>query len=222
MLPCFNEEANVEAAVTNVLQWFDGHGYDGEVIAVNDGSVDGTAALLEKLQARHPRVTVCTHATNQGYGRAVRTGLDRAQKAWMGFMDGDRQFRAEDFEKLLPHTADFAFVTGRRHRRADPFIRRINAKLFACLNFLVLGIWVRDTNCAMKLWKRDIWPTIRPQAATGSLFNAEMFYRMKLNNIAWKQTFVEHYPRTAGTQTGANVGVILRMFRDLWLLKTGD
>jgi dolichol-phosphate mannosyltransferase len=98
-------------------------------------------------------------------------------------------------------------------------LRIINAKLFGILSYLMLGIWVRDINCAMKVFRRDLWKTIRPRVATGALVNAEMFYRMKRKNILWKQVDVHHYPRQFGTQTGAKLSVILRMFKELWTLR---
>lgn len=219
ILPCYNEEANIEATVRAVAAWMTKEKYGGEIIAVNDGSTDRTKQVLEGLRKEFPQLRVLHHPRNLGYGSAVRTGLDAATGDIMGYMDSDGQFDPEDFAHLLPFLAEYDFVTGRRLKRADPLIRKINAKLFALLNVLVLGIWVRDINCAMKLWKRSLWPHIRPSFATGALVNAEMFHRMKRNRIAWKQVFVRHFPRRSGKQTGANIRVILRMFVDLFALK---
>jgi len=220
VLPCYNEEPNIAFTVQDVLTYFSEEGIQVEIIAVNDGSSDGTAAELSRLEKQHPELKVVTHETNKGYGSAVRSGCDAATKEWIGYMDSDGQFKAHDFNQLLPLTHEYAIVTGRRRKRADPFMRKINAKGFALLNFFILGIWVRDINCAMKLFHRDAWQKIRPEFATGALFNAEVFYRARKQGIVWKSEFVEHYPRTAGTQTGANLGVILRMFRDMWKLRT--
>ncbi|MEI8230667.1 MAG: glycosyltransferase family 2 protein [Candidatus Peregrinibacteria bacterium] len=219
ILPCYNEEPNVGETVRACQQWMEKEGIDGEIIAVNDGSKDGTQEVLETLQKEILNLVIVRHAVNLGYGSAVRSGCDKASQEYVAYMDSDGQFNPEDFGQLLPLLNEYDFVTGRRLKRADPFIRRINAKLFALLNFFVLGIWVRDINCAMKVWKRSLWPTIRPTFSTGALINAEMFYRMQQNGIRWKQVMVHHYPRLRGTQTGANLKVILRMFTDLFKLK---
>jgi glycosyltransferase involved in cell wall biosynthesis len=218
-LPCYNEEANVEQTIRDVLRWFVEDQVDGEIIAVNDGSRDGTGAVLARLAAEISQLKVVTHEVNRGYGCAVQSGLDAGTKEWIAFMDSDGQFKAHDFRKLLPFVGEYAIITGRRRKRADPFMRKLNAKGFAVLNVLILGIWVRDINCAMKMFRRDIWSTICPEFATGALFNAETFYRAKRKGIAWKQVFVEHYPRLYGQQTGAKLSVILRMFRDLVRLR---
>ena len=219
ILPCYNEEENVEKTVLDVIAWFKEDGIDGEVIAVDDGSSDRTAEVLRKLEKEHPQLKVVMHSKNLGYGSAVRSGLDAGTKEWLAYMDSDGQFRPTDFRKLLPHTDKFEIVTGRRLKRADPLVRKLNAKLFAMLNVIVLGIWVRDINCAMKIFKRSIWKTVRPEFSTGALFNAEVFYRAKQHSISWKQDFVNHYPRLHGKQTGANPFVILKMFRDLVQLR---
>lgn len=219
ILPCYNEEANIERTVRDVAQWFAEDGIEGEIIAVNDGSVDRTALRLEILCRDIPALRVVTHDVNRGYGAAVRSGLDAATKEHMAYMDSDGQFDPRDFRKLIPHLTHFAFVTGRRIQRADSFMRKVNAKLFGFLTFAALGVWVRDVNCAMKIWRTDIWPKIRPVCSTGALINAEIFLRLKEEGIAWEQVPVPHYARKFGTQTGANLAVILRMFRELWQLK---
>lgn len=219
ILPCFNEAANIRTAVEGVLQWYSAAGIDGEVIAVNDGSLDTTGSILSSLAAASPRVRVVTHERNRGYGAAVFSGLDAARGEIMGFMDSDGQFDPKDFSLLLPLLDRAPFVTGRRRHRADPFMRKVNAKLFGFLSFVILGIWVRDVNCAMKLWKREIWQTIRPRVATGALVNAEMYFRLQRAGLTYAQVDVGHYPRKFGLQTGAKVSVILRMLRELWRLR---
>lgn len=237
VLPCFNEEHNIEGTVAGLRSWALQERLELEIVAVDDGSTDGTWGVLQKLAEEKPSLRLVRHERNLGYGSAVRTGCDAAMDApltrslppgeergsggdhFIGFMDSDGQFRAEDFGKLLPFLSEYAFVTGRRLKRADPFMRKLNAKLFALLNLVVLGIWVRDINCAMKVWRRELWPRIRPEFSTGALINAEMFYRMHRLGIPWKQVFVQHYPRLKGVQTGANLRVILRMFRDLVALR---
>lgn len=220
VLPCFNEEENIAATVQDVLAWFTASGRDGEVIVVNDGSRDRSGEIADELAGKDARVRVVHHREgNRGYGAAVRSGCDAAKGEWIGFMDSDRQFRAEDFEKLIPYMSEYQFVTGVRRHRADPFIRKVNAKLFGGLVFITLGMWIRDINCAMKLFTADLWKQIRPEYSTGALFNAEVFYGLKLLRVPYKQVPVPHYPREYGTQTGAKPWVIFTMFIELAKLR---
>ncbi|MCP4378621.1 MAG: glycosyltransferase family 2 protein [bacterium] len=219
VLPCFNEVENIQTTVTDVLQWFEADGIDGDVIAVDDGSTDGTGLLLDSLAGHHPCLQVVHHKANLGYGSAVRSGCDRATKAWIAFMDSDGQFRAVDLRRLVVWMDQFEVIVGRRHKRADRIDRHLYAGAYAILVFLVLRIRVRDINCAMKLFRRSLWTTIRPDIATGALFNAEVFYNLKQNGIPWRQVAVDHYPRRHGQQSGSAPQVILTMFRDLWRLQ---
>ncbi len=219
VLPCYNEEQNITNTVNDVSSWMQGRSIGGEIIVVNDGSTDGTGRVLESLKASHPNLRVIDHHRNSGYGAAVRTGCDSATMEIIGFMDSDGQFHAEDFDALLPYLSQFSFVTGRRKHRADPFMRKMNAKLFGLLSFVVLGIWVRDINCALKVFTKETWKRVRPTHSTGALVNAEVFYNLKRQNIPWHQVDVSHYPRVHGTQTGANLSVILNMFREMLALK---
>ncbi|MDD4286903.1 MAG: glycosyltransferase family 2 protein [Candidatus Peribacteraceae bacterium] len=237
VLPCYNEEHNIEGTIQDLRSWGAQEGVELEIVAVDDGSTDGTWGILQRLAGETSRIRLVRHERNLGYGSAVRAGCDAAMDApitrslppggergsgedhFIGFMDSDGQFKAEDWSKLLPFLGEYQFVTGRRLHRADPFIRKVNAKLFGILTFLVLGVWIRDINCAMKVWRRDLWPRIRPVHATGALINAEMFYRLHRLGIPWKTVPVHHYPRLKGVQTGAHLGVIFRMFRDLLALR---
>jgi glycosyltransferase involved in cell wall biosynthesis len=166
-----------------------------------------------------PNLKVVQHEKNLGYGSAVRSGCDQADKQWIAFMDSDGQFRASDISRLLALTPQAEYVTGIREHRADWVQRRLNSFLYGALVRIFLGVKVSDVNCGMKVFRRTLWPRIRPVYATGALINAEIFYALKNAKIPWKETLVPHYPRMAGTPTGANPRVILRMFKELWLLK---
>ena len=219
ILPCLNEEQNIEKTVRDANSWFRDASIDGEIIVVNDGSIDDTQRIVERLQSDIPCLRIIRYAHNQGYGSAVSSGCDAATKEFVAFMDSDGQFDVADFDRLLPHLRDVDFVTGRRRKRADPFLRKMNAKLFGLLVWVMLGVWVRDINCGMKIFRRSTWQKVRPRHSTGALINAEIFSRLRALDIPWHQVDVPHYPRRFGQQTGANPGVIARMFKELWRLR---
>jgi len=215
VLPCFNEEENIEHTVREVLSWFVQENIDGEVIVVNDGSTDRSAEILESLEAKNTAVQVVTHQKNRGYGLAVRSGLDNAQKTAIAFMDSDGQFHIADLGKLLPSLSSYDFVTGRRRKRADSITRNMFGKVLGVLIFTVFGLWIRDVNCGMKIMKKSVWPTLRPLYGTEKFFNTELYLRAKYAGISWKQIDVPHYPRRAGTPTGGSGRVIFGMIREL-------
>lgn len=212
VLPCYNEEENIEATVRDAFRLFGE--IEGEVIVVDDGSQDSTREILQTLPVR-----IIGHARNLGYGAAVRSGCDNARGDLIVFMDSDGQFHARDILRLLRYVEEFPFVAGERIDRADPFMRSWNARIYEYLVRLVLGVDVYDINCGMKVFRREIWPIIRPRHSTGALFNAEMFLRLEKGGIPWAKIPVPHYPRMAGQSTGANVDVIWKMLKELWGLR---
>jgi glycosyltransferase involved in cell wall biosynthesis len=186
----------------------------------NDGSRDRTGDILDHLTHEFPKLRPQHHPQNRGYGAALRTGFDAARKDFIFYMDGDGQFKIRDLDSLLPlATDDRHIVTGYRIERRDPFIRRLNALLFG--GFLVrilLGVRVRDLNCAFKLIPLKVLRAITLES-TGALINAELYGRAVRKGFGIKEVGVHHYPRTAGVQTGAHLSVILRAFYDLVRLR---
>jgi glycosyltransferase involved in cell wall biosynthesis len=220
VLPAYNEEANVERVARDCTAYLDGLGIDYELLIVNDGSADRTGDILEGLKASLPRLRPLHHPQNRGYGAALRTGFDNAAKRFVFYMDGDGQFDIKNLDVILPlATDDDNIVTGYRIERRDPFIRRMNAKLFG--GFLVrilLGVYVRDLNCAFKLIPKKVLDSITLES-TGALINAEMYGRAIRKGFGIKEVGVHHYPRTAGVQTGAHLSVIVRAFLELFRLR---
>ncbi|PIR53020.1 glycosyltransferase family 2 protein [Candidatus Peregrinibacteria bacterium CG10_big_fil_rev_8_21_14_0_10_49_10] len=219
VLPCFNEEENIERTIRDVVSWFLADGVEGEIIVVNDGSTDGTADILDQLEQEIPFLRIVTHQQNKGYGATLRDGCDTAQKQYIGFMDSDGQFHAEELAALIPHLSVYRLVAGVRKKRADPWNRRLNAWLYGLLMRSILGVKKTDVNCALVLFERSLWQTIRPIHGTGALYCGEMYFRLRKAGIPFFQVPVDHYPRTAGAPTGSNPGVILRMFRELVQLR---
>jgi glycosyltransferase involved in cell wall biosynthesis len=219
VLPCFNEERNIERTVRLAFEWID-HAHPGsEVIVVDDGSRDRSRDVLQRLQREFPSLVVLTHDRNRGYGATVRDGCDRAARDVIAFMDSDGQFQPVDIDRLLARLNETEFVAGRREHRADPPLRRLTAFLYGLLVRITLGIRLRDINCGMKAFTRRVWRIIRPTLATGALINAEIFARLQKNGIPWTQVDVPHYPRLYGKPTGLKPRVVLRMFRELQELK---
>lgn len=217
--PCYNEEENIAYTVRESLQWFDKQGIDGEVIVVDDGSKDASPTILKELAAEDSRVKIVTHQVNQGYGLAVRSGCDAASKSYIAFMDSDGQFHVSDLALLIPYLTEYEFVPGRRRNRADPFVRNAFGKILGLLIYGTFGLWVRDVNCGLKAFSAEVWPVIRPLYGTEKFFNTELYLRLKNAGIPWRQVDVPHYPRRAGSPTGASFHVIFGMFRELWNLK---
>ncbi len=220
VLPAFNEEANVENVVRTSVAYLAARMPEYELLVVNDGSRDRTGEILARLQQEFPRLRPLHHAQNRGYGAALRTGFDAASKHFVFYMDGDGQFDIHDLDHLFPLATDEDhIVTGYRIERRDPFIRRLNARLFGgWLVRVMLGVRVRDLNCAFKLIPKKVLQAIVLESP-GALINAELYGRAVRKGFGIKEVGVHHYPRAAGVQTGAHLRVIIRAFYDLFRLR---
>src|SRR5262249_62112581 len=89
---------------------------DYEVLVVDDGSSDATAAAVEAESVSRPHVRLVRHETNRGYGAALRTGFTAARCELVAFTDADCQFLLEDLGLLLPLSRDFTLAGGYRLR----------------------------------------------------------------------------------------------------------
>ncbi len=193
-----------------------------EIVIVNDGSRDATGAIADRLAAAHPDVVRAVHhPTNYGYGAALRSGFRAARYELVGFTDGDRQFRVEDLGRLTarlagPDAPDV--VAGYRIKRADPFIRTAYARAYRFANRVWFGLRVRDVDCACKLFRREALSTIRVESG-GAFFSAELLIKLEASGKRIVEVGVPHYPRTAGSPTGAKPSVIWRAVKDFWSLR---
>lgn len=215
VLPAYNEEQVIEGTLMDVLDVLNAWVKDFEVIVVNDGSADRTEELVSSIVQRDGRVRLVTHETNQGYGAAIADGFAAATKELTFFMDSDGQFDIRDLMKLLPFVDEYDAVIGYRMSRQDTLLRRANAWGWKILIALVLGVYVRDLDCAFKLIRTEFLHQ-HPLETRGAMINAELMYKLRRANYSYREVGVQHLPRRAGRSTGANLRVILRAFRELF------
>lgn len=219
--PCHNEAENLEALVADALAALPSLATTYEVILVDDGSRDATAVVAEHLVQRHPGVVrLVRHAVNRGYGGALRSGFAAARYANLAYTDGDRQFRIADLGRLVAQAESdgAAVVIGYRIKRADPLLRTIYASLYRIANSVWFGLRVRDVDCAAKLFRREALDGIRVRS-NGAFFSAELLIRLQIAGVRIAEVGVPHYPRTAGSPTGARLSVITQAIRDFWRLR---
>jgi len=216
--PCYNEQGNVANIVRNALEVLEKLKADFEVIIVDDGSRDDTAKIADELAAENSRIKVVRHPANLGYGAALQSGFKAAKKNLVFYTDGDGQFEIKEMPPLLPLMEKFDIVSCYRLNRQDPIIRKINGWAWTKLVCFVFKFKIRDIDCAFKLFKTKIFENMK-LSSTGALIDAEILARAVRKGCSVTQKGVHHYPRTAGAQTGANLKVILRAFKELFRLR---
>jgi len=215
-MPAYNEEANVGEMIEDSISIISKVTDDYEVIAVDDGSADGTARVIQEKAEIYPQVRLVQHEVNLGYGAAVYDGFAAATKELIFFTDGDRQFVLDEINKLLPLIEEADMVVGYRAPREDPPLRVLYGKGWSMLVTLLFGYTARDIDCAFKLFKREIITDIGDQIESrGATFSAEWLVRTKRAGYRIVEVPVTHLPRVAGAQTGARLDVITRAFKEL-------
>ncbi len=220
--PAHNEEANLRPLVEEAMGVLPGLSATWEVVIVDDGSRDATPSIADALAEAHPGIVRAVHhPTNLGYGAALRSGLRAARHELVAFTDGDRQFRVADLARLTARLAEADrpdVVVGYRIRRADPLVRTVYARLYRLANRIFFGLRIRDVDCACKLFRRDALAGLRVESG-GAFFSAELLIKLRESGRTVVEVGVPHYPRTAGSATGARPSVVLRAVRDFWALR---
>jgi glycosyltransferase involved in cell wall biosynthesis len=220
--PAYNEEENVEETTRRALEEIGPLvGGSIEVLIVDDGSTDRTPALADALAAGDERVRV-HHQANRGYGGALRAGFAAARGQLIGFSDGDLQFDLREFGRLLDRLGDerrpVDAVIGYRIKRRDPPHRLFIAKTYNAIASVLFGLRVRDIDCAMKVFRRELFDDL-PLDTDSPFLSAELLIKLRARGERMAQVGVNHYPRAAGTNTGASFRKILRTFRDIGRLR---
>jgi glycosyltransferase involved in cell wall biosynthesis len=216
--PVFNEEADVEPLVRKAQRLLPEVALIWEIIPVNDGSTDGSGTVLSRLAAEDPEhVRPVHHEANQGYGGAVISGYGNARYDFIFFTDGDQQFDLRELPLLIEKVDEGDLILGFRKNRRDPLTRKMYGFMWGTLVRMLFGFKARDVNCAFKLVKRSVMDKVK-LSSMGAVISTELLAKAHKEGFRFVEVGVTHYPRTAGRQTGANLKVIMRAFKELFKL----
>ena len=214
VLPAFNEEANIEAAVREATEADEPLHEEHETVVVDDGSSDRTAALVEAIARRDPRVRLIRHGVNRGYGEALRSGFLASRLDHVFFTDADLQFDINELERLLPYAGTVSVVAGYRRKRQDTLGRRVLAIGWNLIVRVLFYVPVRDIDCAFKLFDRRVLNEVHIESM-GAMVNTELMVKLGRSGASVVEVGVTHRPRRAGEPRGASPKVILIALREL-------
>jgi len=214
VMPAYNEEAVLRestevlrAALAKACERF-------EIILVDDGSTDGTPELADALAEQYSEVRAIHHRPNQGYGAALRTGFTSAQMPLVFYTDADGQFVPEEIGRLLDRIGDADIVTGYRADRQDPWLRKFFSWGFKQFIRLVFGVYVRDCDCAFKLYRRKVFEEVRIESSA-FFVDAEVLAKANVLGYRIDEVAVTHCPRAGGEST-VRPGHVFSTLREAW------
>ena len=230
-MPAFNEVAQIATSIRSVVGALDATGERWELVVIDDGSSDGTHAVVDALAVREPRVRLVRHARNMGVGQAIASGVSAAQGAWFMVIPADLAMDLRDLDRYLAardaidaHSGNdrngVAVVAGYTATRPDYSMWR-DVVSWANRNAvaLLVGVQVRNPNY-IHLFRVSALDG-PPFRFTGSaaLF-AEMLRRAQPRGKI-VEVPIRYLPRVAGKQTGAKWSLIAKTARDLVRLRLG-
>ncbi len=197
VIPVYNEAENLEALYTRLTATLDKLGKPYEIVFTNDGSRDGSFALLREFHRRRPpQVRVIDFNGNFGQHMAIMAAFERAHGEVIVTLDADLQNPPEEIPKLLAAIeAGHDFVGSYRKDRQDTLFRRAASKLINAMRERFTGIRMRDQGCMLRAYRRLIVEQIIASGET-STFIPALAMSYAANPV---EVEVEHAARVAGT-----------------------
>ncbi len=230
VIPAYNEAQRILPYLQSIVAYLGQRGQPYEILVVDDGSQDDTAAIVERLQSQHQAIRLIRLPTNSGKGHAVRTGMQQAQGTLRLMADADGATPIQEVERLeaaIHNGADLAIGSrplayrDARYKVRVRWHRSVSGNLF---NWLVqrLGIpGIRDTQCGFKLFRASVAQDLfAVSCINGYGFDLELLY------IAQRRGYqIAEVPINWADQPGSKVLVLrdgFRMFCELLAVRRND
>jgi len=215
VVPVHNEEENVGPLVREVFEALNDFPGGVELVIVDDGSTDATAARLQEAAQRDPRIRLARFRRNLGQTAAMAAGFHLARGRAVATLDGDLQNDPKDVPALVALLKDWDVVCGVRTRRRDTWVKRISSKIANGFRNWATGDDIVDTGCTLKAYRRE-W-----------LDRLELYHGMhrflptllKMRGARVTQVPVRHRPRLRGRTHYGTWGRLVKGLADVWAVR---
>jgi len=228
VIPCFNEEARISQTLRVTLDYLKANAPESELIVVNDGSTDATAAIARKILSETNIATrLLENFPNRGKGAAVRSGLLAAREPIGLFSDADLSTPIEEAPKLIEPIAngevDIAFGSRALDRSLigvhQPWRREQAGRVFNLLVRVATGLPFWDTQCGFKAFRLDVCrPILERARVNGFAFDVELLFLAQRAGLR-----IREVPVRWNHAEGSKVSFFkdsLRMLREVIALRT--
>ncbi len=208
VVPCHEERDAIADLIHEIRGVLSPTGRTFEILVVDDGSCDGTLAVLQRLTSSVPELRPIEHAGNFGQSAAVATGFREARGETVVTMDGDGQNNPADVPALLEALATADIVCGVRSRRRDTFVRRASSRVANAFRRIFTGDSFQDAGCGLRAIRREALAEV-------PVFNGMHRFLptiVRLQGFAISEVPVGHRPRMTGR---SKYGIGNRLFRGI-------
>ncbi|MFQ5672002.1 MAG: glycosyltransferase family 2 protein [Nitrospinales bacterium] len=222
VIPFYNEEECASQIIDSLVQFLDSSAIDYELILVDNGSRDRTAALIDQKVARHPRLKKVTVKVNEGYGWGIICGLQEAQGDYVGFMCGDGQIHPQDVVKSMSYASESncAMVKACRNTRQDGLLRRIVTRIYNSIFALIFNLKTHDLNGTPKFFKRSYLDILDIQSKDWFI-DAEIIIKLESLGVKIDEIPVAFHARKGGSSHVKIVTTCVQFLKNAYRMKTG-
>lgn len=225
IIPAFDEETRLPPRLGHVLEYLRGHYPAFELIVVDDGSRDNTAAAVRAVLAGEPRARLVTYQPNRGKGHAIRTGVQASHGRQVVFLDADLSTPVEEIPRALERLGQSDVVIGSRDlpasqiRLSQPLYRRVASELFRWVRHAMIGLQhISDTQCGFKAYRGGVARQLFALAHVDRfMFDIEILYLADRAGLRIDEMPV-HWTDTPGSKVRFWEGLV-NMVRDLWRIR---
>jgi glycosyltransferase involved in cell wall biosynthesis len=216
--PCYNDSLAIGTMVRSVRRVLAEAVDDFEIIVVDDGSSDGSLAVLQALTVEIPELRLVVHDRNRGYGGALLSGFAASTREWVFYTDGDAQYDAGELGRCIDAVAaDTDIVQGYKLGRGDAWYRKLIGRTYHHTVRVLFRLHVRDTDCDFRLIRRSLLDRVE-LVSTSGVICVEMMRKFEDAGARFAEVGVSHYPRPHGRSQFFRLPAIARSARQLLAL----
>ena len=194
VIPFYNEAGNIAPLLAELRAALAALPATVEVIAVNDGSSDGTRNELEVVAREWPALRVEHQSPNRGQAAALWHGFHVARGGWIAMLDGDGQNPPGELPRLWALRESADMIAGARAERKDSALRRTMSRMANAVRRALLRDGVSDTGCSLKIFRREVVGSFLPIRTMYSFLPAFAV----AGGFTVREVPVAHRPRRAG------------------------
>jgi len=233
VVPLYNEERNVAALVGGIAECGLSQRGLQQVVLLDNGSTDGTLAVIQDLARTYSWIKVVHLAKNLNYGGGVYEGFRHTRAPFVGYVPGDNQVHADDISRVWDRLREVQaalpsaerskiFVKGRRTTRHDGFSTRLTSVIYTVAANVLLGLRARDVNGLPKIFGRELLDRLPEERMVTFTFDAQLLAVARAGLWTVEEVPVTFHARRAGVSSWSSkrLSTYKQTAKQVWRLRS--